>query len=81
MKSEKESIFNDYFNLKKDFDNLRRNQDVILNEQIEKYKQESYFYKCGYEELKNKIDATNEKNVNFFLKKERNFKKKRRNFE
>ncbi len=63
MKTEKENIFYEYMNTKKELDEQLRKQEIIINEKLEKYKQESYKLKCSYEELNSKYYLINEKNV------------------
>jgi hypothetical protein len=70
LKSEKENIYNEYLNIKKDFEENLRQQGSIVNEHIDKYKQENYKYKCLYEEVKGKFEAANEKNKDLLKKNE-----------
>ena len=70
LKTEKETIYNEFLNVKKDLDELLRKQENILDEQLEKYKQETYKYKCLYEELRGKFESINEKNKDLVKKNE-----------
>ena len=66
LKSEKENIFNEYLILKRENEDQIRKQEFIVNEQLEKFQQETDKYKCLYDESKSMHEFLNEKNVKIF---------------